>query len=45
MKQRLVDIQNLILQTATSNQFNSSRQQHVHVSPTGISGIIKSVPS
>ena len=36
------------MQAATSNQFNNSRQQHVHVSLTGISHtakLIDSVPS
>ena len=48
MKQQLVVIQNGILQAATSNQFNNSRQQHVHVSLTGNSCTAKltdSVPS
>ena len=48
MKQQLEVIQNGILQAATSNQFNTSRQQHVHVSLTGISctaKLIDSVPS
>ena len=48
MKQQLEVIQNGILQAATSNQFNNSRQQHVHVSLTGISCTAKltdSVPS